>query len=285
MNRFLTLVAAAVIFTYGAFAQNAAGTLDGRVADASGAAVPGARVTIENQATNVKLTTPTNADGRFYERYLLPGTYTVTVEHPGFARYVQTGILLDVEQTIALTIALKVGEVSTTVEVMADTAQLATETSTLATTIGSKAILDLPIQGRSPMSLTTLVPGVIPSGGSNSPWISGGRNDYNDVTIDGTSVIVPENNVSHLQIGYVPIEDSVAEVSVVTNSLAPEYGRTGGGTINIATRGGTNVIHGTLFEYNRNNIFNANSFGNIRANAPRASFAITSSAGAWAVRF
>ena len=104
---------------------------------------------------------------------------------------------------------------------MADTAQLATETSTLATTIGSKAILDLPIQGRSPMSLTTLVPGVIPSGGSNSPWISGGRNDYNDVTIDGTSVIVPENNVSHLQIGYMPIEDSVAEVSVVTNSLAP----------------------------------------------------------------
>ncbi len=233
MIRYLNLVVGALLFASAALAQNAAGTLDGRVVDSSGAAIPGARVTIENQATNVKLVVPTNADGRFYERYLLPGTYTVSVEKPGFQRYVQSSIQLDVEQTIALTIPLKVGEVTTTVEVTANSAQLATETSTVATTLGSKAILDLPIQGRSPMSLATLVPGVIPSGGSNSPWISGGRNDYNDVTIDGTSVIVPENNVSHLQIGYLPIEDSVAEFSVVTNSLAPEYGRTGGGTINM----------------------------------------------------
>jgi hypothetical protein len=79
---------------------------------------------------------------------------------------------------------------------------------------------------------------------------------------------VPENNVSHLQIGYQPIEDSVAEVSVVTNSLAPEYGRTGGGTINVSTRGGTNVIHGTLYWFNRNNIFNADSYNNIKAGLP-----------------
>ena len=269
MNRFLTLVAAALVLASATPAQEAAGTIDGRVVDSSGAAVPGAKVTIENQATNVKLTTPTNAEGRFYQRYLLPGTYSVTVEKHGFQKSVQTGILLDVEQTIALTFPLKVGDVATTIEITANTAQLATETSTVATTVSSKAILDLPINGRSPMSLATLVPGVIPSGNSNSPWISGGRNDYNDVTIDGTSVIVPENNVSHLQIGYIPIEDSVAEFSVVTNSLAAEYGRTGGGTINIATRGGTNSLHFTLFEFNRNNIFNANSWSNIRAGAPR----------------
>jgi hypothetical protein len=253
----------------GAFAQNAAGTLDGHVVDSSGAAIPGAHVTIENQATNVKLATPTSSDGRFYQRYLPPGSYSVTIEQPGFEKYVQTNIQLDVEQTIQLNISLKVGDVSSTVEVSANSAQLATETSTVATTINSKAILDLPIQGRSPMTLTTLVPGVIPSTGSNSPWISGGRNDYNDVAIDGTSVIVPENNVSHLQIGYIPIEDSVAEFTVVTNSLAPEYGRTGGGTINIATRSGTNALHFTLFEFNRNNIFNANSWSNIRAGVGR----------------
>src|SRR5579871_2956016 len=140
MNRFLKLVVSVIVFAYGAFAQNAAGTLDGRVVDASGAAIAGAQVTIENQATNVKLRVPTNADGRFYERYLLPGTYTVTVEHPGFERYIQTGILLDVEQTIALTCTMKVGEVTSTVEVTANTAQLATETSTVATTIGTKSI-------------------------------------------------------------------------------------------------------------------------------------------------
>jgi hypothetical protein len=144
---------------------------------------------------------------------------------------------------------------ATTVQVEAAAAQLATESSTVATTIGNKAILDLPLGGnRSPMALVTQVPGVIPSTGSNSPWISGGRNDDNDVTIDGTSVIVPENNVSHLQIGYLPNEDSVAEFSVVTNSLAPEYRRTGGGTINIATRSG---------------ILNSNSRGNNWKGLPR----------------
>ncbi len=231
-------------------AQNATGTLDGRVTDASNAAVPNANVTVENQATNVHWTQVTNAEGRFYQRYLQPGTYRVSVEKPGFQKYIQSNILLDVEQTVSLPIALKLGDVSTTVQVEASAAQLSTETSTVTTTVSSNAILDLPLNGnRSPMSLVTLVPGVIPSGGSNSPWISGGRNDYNDVTIDGTSVIVPENNVSHLQIGYVPNEDSVQEMSIVTNSLAPEYGRTGGGTINIATRSGTNDYHGTLFEY------------------------------------
>jgi len=270
MFRSMIFVVILLVSSVAAWAQNATGTLDGRVLDASGAAVPNANVTIENQATNVRYTIPTNADGRFYEKYLLPGTYRVTVEKAGFQKYVQASILLDVEQTISLTVPLRIGDASTTIEVTANTAQLATETSTVATTIGTRSILDLPIQGRSPMSLATLVPGVVPSGGSNSPWISGGRNDYNDVTIDGTSVIVPENNVSHLQIGYIPIEDSVAEFSVVTNSLAAEYGRTGGGTINIATRGGTNELHGTLFEFNRNNIFNANSWGNIRAGARRS---------------
>src|SRR5215472_12851903 len=251
MKRCLALVAALLVMAMYGFAQNATGTIDGRVTDASGAAVPGATVTIENTATNVKLTTPTNAEGRFYQRYLL------------------SGVQLDIEQTITLSIPMKVGDVATAIEITANTAQLSTESSTVTTTIGSKSVVDLPIQGRSPMSLVTLVPGVIPSGGSNSPWISGGRNDYNDVTIDGTSVIVPENNVSHLQIGYLPIQDSVSELSVVTNSLAPEYGRTGGGTINMSTKSGTNDFHFTLFEFNRNNIFNANSNTNIRANAPR----------------
>jgi hypothetical protein len=268
MKRCLALVSAVLVLaTYG-FAQNATGTIDGKVVDASGAAIPAATVTIENTATNVKLTTPSNGEGRFYQRYLLPGTYNVTVEKSGFDKYVQTGIQLDIEQTITLSVPLKIGNVATSVEVSANTAQLSTESSTVTTTMGQKAVLDLPLQGRNPYSLVSLVPGVNAGNGGSTPWISGGRNDYNDVTIDGTSVIVPENNVSHLQIGYQPIEDSVAEVSVVTNNLAPEYGRTGGGTINVSTRGGTNQIHSTLFWFNRNNIFNADSFNNIKAGLP-----------------
>jgi hypothetical protein len=267
-NRSPVLVLAALALASYSFAQNATGTIDGRVSDTSGAAVPGASVTVENTATNVKLTSPTNSEGRFYQRYLLPGTYNVVVEKAGFARYVQSGIQLDIEQTITLAVSMKVGDVATSVEVSANAAQLSTETSTVATTVSEKSVLDLPLQGRNPYSLATLVPGVNAGNGGSTPWISGGRNDYNDVTIDGTSVIVPENNVSHLQIGYQPIEDSVSEVSIVTNSLAPEYGRTGGGTINVSTRGGTNAIHATLFEFNRNNIFNADSYNNIKAGLP-----------------
>jgi hypothetical protein len=268
INRCLAATAALLAFASLGFAQNATGTIDGHVTDPSGAAVPGATVTVENAATNVKLSSPTNSEGRFYQRYLLPGNYNLTVEKNGFERYVQTGIQLDIEQTITLPVLMKVGDVAVSVEVAANSAQLSTESSTVTTTISQQSVVDLPLKGRNPYSLVTLVPGVNAGNGGSTPWISGGRNDYNDVTIDGTSVIVPENNVSHLQIGYQPIEDSVAEVSVVTNSLAPEYGRTGGGTINVSTRGGTNTLHGTLYWFNQNNIFNADSYNNIKAGLP-----------------
>ncbi len=271
MLRSLFIITATLACASCVFGQNATGVIDGHVDDSSGSAVPAATISIENQATNVKQTIPTNAEGRFYQRYLLPGSYRVTVEKAGFQKYVQNDITLDVAQTISLNIALRVGDVATTVEVTANTAQLATETSTLTSVVGTRAILDLPLGGnRNPLSLTTLVPGVVPTGGSGStPWISGGRNDYNDVTIDGTSVIVPENAVSHLQVGYTPLEDSVAEIAVVTNALEPEYGRTGGGTINIATKSGTNEYHLDLFEFFQNNVLNANSWQNNRNGVKR----------------
>ena len=268
MKIWLALVIATIVLPFPEFGQNATGTIGGRVTDASGSAIAGANVTVENTATNVKLTGPTNGEGRFYQRYLPPGSYSVTVEQPGFEKYIQSNIQLDIEQTISLVIPMKVGDVKVSVEVSANSAQLSTESSTVSTSISSKSVLDLPSQGRNPYSFATLVPGVNAGNGGSTPWISGGRNDYNDVTIDGTSVIVPENNVSHLQIGYQPIQDSVAEVSVVTNSLAPEYGRTGGGTINVSTRGGTNQLHFTLFDFNRNRIFNADSYSNIKAGLP-----------------
>src|SRR5215471_6360376 len=154
MRRSLRLVAAAVALAGWAVAQNATGTIDGRVTDASNAAVPDAAVTIENTATNVRWPVLSNSDGRFYQRYLQPGSYRITVQKTGFQKYVQNNVLLDVEQTVSVTIPLKVGDVSTTVEVEAAAAQLATESSTIATTVNQKAVLDLPLGGsRSPMSL------------------------------------------------------------------------------------------------------------------------------------
>jgi hypothetical protein len=166
---------------------------------------------------------------------------------------------------------LKVGEITTTVEVSASAAQLATSTSAVSTVITNKAMLDLPLNGRNPFALATLIPGVIPGGGS-TPWIGGGRNASSEITIDGTSVIVPENNVSIQDTGYQPIVDTVEEFAVISNSVAAEFGRTGGGVITVATRSGTNRVHGSLFEFLRNSKLDANTWNNNRNNSPRGAF-------------
>lgn len=141
MKRLLAIAVAMFAMAGYGLAQNAAGTLTGVVQDASGSTIPGATVTVRNTATNVKQTNPTNGEGRFYQRYLLPGVYSVTVEKTGFQKYITSGIQVDVEQTVSLTIPMKVGDVTTTVEVQANTAQLSTESSTVTTTIGQKSIL------------------------------------------------------------------------------------------------------------------------------------------------
>lgn len=254
-----------------AAAQTATGTIEGSVSDATGATVPGAKVTIENQKTGVRNATATNSQGGFLQPYLIPGDYRVTVEQTGFEKHVTSDIRLSVQQTVKLEIALKIGEVSTAVEVSANSAQLSTSTSTVSTVITNKAMIDLPLNGRNPFSLAALVPGVFPGGGS-TPWISGGRNASSEITIDGTSVIVPENNVSIQDTGYQPIVDTVEEFAVVSNALAAEFGRTGGGVITVATRSGTNQLHGSLFEFLRNSKLDANSWINNRNGAKLGAF-------------
>src|SRR6185369_870718 len=167
---------------------------------------------------------------------------------------------------------LKVGEVSTTVEISAAAAQLNTSTSQVATVITNKAMIDLPLNGRNPYSLATLVPGVFPDGGGSTPWLGGGRNASSEITIDGASVIVPENNVSIQDTGYTPIVDTVEEVAVITNALSAEFGRTGGGVITVATKSGTNTLHGSGFDFLRNSKLEANSWSNNRNGAKLGAF-------------
>src|SRR5437016_932768 len=263
-----TFLAIVTIFLVcaGAFGQTATGILQGRVADDSGAAVPDAKVTIENERTAVRQITLSNSLGVFVQPYLQPSTYKVTVEKVGFQKYSTNGVTVEVQKSTELGVILKVGEVTTTVEVSAEAAQLATTTSTVSTTIDNKKVLDLPLNGRNPLALANLVPGVI-QGSSNSGyagWISGGRNANTEVTVDGTSIVLPENNVSIQQLALTPLVDSIEEFTVITNALAAEIGRTAGGAFNISTRSGTNQIHGTGFEFLRNSALNANTWSNNR---------------------
>jgi hypothetical protein len=264
MPRIFTVLLTAVLLSISAAAQTATGILQGRVVDATGAAVPDAKVAIENETTGVALTLLTNSEGNFFRSFLLPGNYRVTVEKAGFQQKVTSGVRVDVQQTVALDVVLQVGDVKNTVEVQASAVQLATATSSVSTVIGSKMILELPLNGRNPFSLAILTPGVIPTSGTSLPWISGGRNASSEITIDGTSVILPENNVSVNTLAYTPVEDSVEEFSVITNALAAEYGRTGGGVINVATRGGTNSLHGSAYDYLRNSKLDSNTWSNNR---------------------
>ncbi len=268
MTKFLfqsTILSAFLCLT--AWAQAPTGTITGRVTDGSGAAVPGAKITLEVETTGFKQTQTADANGRFVQTSLLPGVYRVTGEKAGFSKYVTSGIDLDASQTVTIDIAFKVGDVATTIEVTADVAQLKTETSSASTTITSRQILDLPTN-RNPFGVATLTAGVIPGGGS-TPWISGGRNATSEILIDGNTGIVPENNVSINDGGYTPIMDSIAEVTVIKNSLAAEYGRSGGGVITATTRSGGNQPHFSLYEFFRNPVLNANSWGNNRNGVAR----------------
>ena len=140
MTKLLTLGIVAIVSCVSAVAQTATGTLQGRVSDASGAAVPEARVAIENQQTGVRQSLLTNSVGSFVQPYLIPGEYRLTVEKAGFEKNITSDIRMNVQQTVALDIILKVGEITTTVEVTAGTAQLATSTSAVSTVITNKAI-------------------------------------------------------------------------------------------------------------------------------------------------
>jgi hypothetical protein len=241
-------------------AQTPTGTLQGTVVDPSGGAVSGATITVVNTATNEKRGLTTDAAGRYVLPFVLPGVYTVTAEAKGFTTQTVENVRIEVSQNRSIDFKLQVGAVSQSVSVEAAATPLETNTATLGQVVGRHMVLDLPLNGRNPFALAELVPSVSTVGNASTPHIGGSRNAVNEEQLDGISNILPENNVGNTTAAYTPIVDSVEEFSVQTNSLAAEYGRFGGGVINVVTKSGTNEFHGSLFEFARNAALNANDF-------------------------
>jgi hypothetical protein len=281
---FAVLLAAAALD-----AQTSTATLQGTVHDPSGAILAGAAVRVTNEATGTVTDSATNSSGHYLVPYLLPGTYAVNVEQKGFQRHRQSGIKLDVGQSRAVDVTLTVGDVTTTVEVQGTPPPLATTQSVVGATTEMRAINDLPLNGRVALELVLLVPGVVPSEGtagssigvanaspyphSFTPWISGSRNATSEVLMDGVPLGLPNTNLGTMAMGVSgPTVDAVQEFTVLINALPAEYGRTGGGVINTASKQGTNVWHGSLFEFVRNSAMDANYFFANRAGTQRASF-------------
>ncbi|HYP05552.1 MAG TPA: TonB-dependent receptor, partial [Bryobacteraceae bacterium] len=230
--------------------------------DPSQAAVPGASVTVRNEATGVAHTQRTTDAGLFAFPSLIAGSYTIQVEAKGFHTARTTGNVLAVNTPLAVNLELVVGELADVVTVEAATEQLQTSNASISNVVTQKAIVNLPLNGRNPLNLLVLEPGVMQrSAGAvgTGVHVNGSRDMSHNVTIDGieaneSSVNNPLNNVFGLN------PDNIQEYKVTTSNATAEEGRNSGASVAIATRTGSNDFHATLFHFFRNTVLNASEF-------------------------
>ncbi|MCI0418473.1 MAG: carboxypeptidase-like regulatory domain-containing protein [Acidobacteria bacterium] len=261
-------------------AQTPTGTILGTLTDQSGAVVPDATVIVTNLGTNRTLSVRTNESGNYVAPLLNPGEYSVTSEHTGFRKEVRSGIVLQVDQRAQVDFVLRPGEVTEVIEVRSEAPVLETGTSSLGQVIENERIVGLPLNARGVFNLVALSPGVIPdqdlffvqqADSSINPSrfkINGGRTLTNEVLIDG----IPNNGGSFGQIALHPTVDAVQEFKVQTNNYSAEFGNSGGAIVNVSIKSGTNQLHGTLWEFLRNDALDANNFFANRAGREKGKF-------------
>ncbi len=246
-------------------AQVEQGTVTGVVTDQSKAVITDAKVTLTNTDTGVAANTNTNQQGNYSFPFTPPGHYLISAEKEGFSAGRVTNITITVGQTATINVSLVPGSVRQEVSVSANAVLLDEQTSSLGNVVSSRQIVQLPLNGRNPYALLTLAPGVTPNGNTGTgPIISGGRSNTSGVLFDGQET----RNTSTNDIAYTPPLETVAEFKVITNNFSAEYGRSGGGILTAAGRSGTNELHGSAYEFFRNNVLNANGWTNNRNGLP-----------------
>lgn len=254
-------------FASTAYGQLATATLFGTVSDSSGAAVPAAKVTATNAATQVAETVESNAAGNFIFPNLRPGTYTLTCESGGFKKFQQSGILLEVNQRARVDIALAVGEVREIVEVASNVSTVDTFSATVKEVVDSNRMVDLPLNGRNALQLQALLPGSIQMGAGSAATlialntnlvfsVNGARPNQSAYTLDGGLNMDMYNNLP----AAFPNPDALQEFSILQNSYSAVYGRNAGAVINMVTKSGTNQVRGTLYNFLRNDKLNTRNF-------------------------
>jgi hypothetical protein len=271
-----------------ASAQSGKGTITGRVTDPSGGVVPGAKVAVINTETGVRFETLTNGEGYFEAQALIPSLYDVEVTAPNFKTLIRKGVTVQVEDRIALDLKLDVGQVSESITITSEAPQLRTEDAEAGEVITSTMIQTLPSNNptglyRDPFLLLILSGDVQGSGaragtgldiaggkgGESDTRINGGRTASIEYLVDGVPVT---SNIGHNVSVSTPGYDDVAEFKVVTNGISAEYGRLSGGAVSITTKGGTNGLHGQIFEYHQDAFLNANTWDNNWNKAKKANF-------------
>ena len=256
------------------WAQRVYGTISGTATDASGAAVADASVTLTNLDNAAKQSISTDTSGNYTFVNIQPGRYKLEGEKAGFKKFVREPILVQIESGLRVDMELVVGAQTETVEVTSEVPLLQPETNSLGQVVEQRSVTELPLNGRNPLALVALVPGVVPQGqpsaGNSStgnpvganPFalgdfqVGGGMPGQSQILIDG----VPTNGAYLNVVTVVPTQDAIEEFKVQTNNLGPEFGRFAGGVINLNTKSGTNSYHGSLYEFIRNKVLNANDF-------------------------
>ncbi len=245
-------------------AQSVDTAIVGIVTDASGAAIHGATVIVRSDATGAEKSVLTGDSGQYSVQYLLPGTYTVTVTADGFSRTVQRNVQLALQQQLHLDLPLTAGEVSQVVQVDAQVPLLQAENATLGATIDTNRTVNLPLNGRKFNDLAVLTPGVTvadPDNHSSSTdgsavAANGGRSRWGAVSVDGITL---QNNRQAYVNSY-PSIDAIEEFRVQTGNFSAQYGFSAGSNIAVQLRSGTNKLHGTLYEFLRNDAVDARDF-------------------------
>jgi len=249
------------------FAQQS-GTINGQVTDSTGGAIPNAQVTLIDTAQGTVFKATTNSAGEYSVPALGAGTYTLQVTAPGFQKFEATGIVLRVSHTERVDARLSVGTVNEEVKVSgSELGTVQTESPEISFTITGQQITQLVLNGRNFTQLVTLSPGVINYtgqdegetgvAGSVEYSVNGGRTEYNNWELDGASIM---DNGSNATLNVYPDVDAIAETEVLTSNYGAQYGRNASGTILSQTKSGTDHLHGDVFEFVRNNIFNARNY-------------------------
>jgi hypothetical protein len=244
--------------------QGTLGSLGGTIRDATGAVVTNATVTLKNAGTNETRTAKSDDGGVFTFNQIVNGTYTVTIEREGFATETFKDVVVLTAQNYSLNAKLKVGAKTETVEVFAGEDLVHTISPEITNTVDQAQILNLPLNGRNPIELIrdqAGVPGILTAARDNT-GINGGRPGWTQVTQDGINI--QDNFIRNNDLDFVPnrpTSDTIGEFTIVSNNVGADAV---GGTsqVKLVTPSGTNVIHGSLYEYNRNNALSANSFFN-----------------------
>ncbi|MBL8213794.1 MAG: TonB-dependent receptor [Bryobacterales bacterium] len=258
------------------FGQTFTGTILGTAQDSTGAVLPNVRITVTEQATGVERSSQTNEVGYYEIPLLPPGTYRIDAQFTGFKRITRGNLKLDTSQKMEVPLTLEPGQVNETVEVKGETPLLQTSTSSVSQLIDNKKVVDLPSSNRNLFQIATLTAGVNDFGASAAPatsgsvgfgrWSSnGGQVNTNEFMVDGATALTANMGAASV----IPTIDAIEEFKIETNALAAEFGRTGGAVINAIYKSGTNDFHGTVYDFWKNRVLNANSWLNNRGGRPR----------------